>query len=254
MLKKGAKYVEDLLSKGCKCFLAGTDVLMADGKTKDIEDVQLGDKVLATDPETGETTARQVTRLIVTDDDKHFNELSIATEDGVEELTATHEHPFWSPSERDWVPAGKLKPGMTLRTDDGDTVIVTGNRSFAMKARTYNLTVDGLHTYYVLAGQTPVLVHNSSCTVPISKGRWDHIWDRHVNRSNPKYAHKSKFNTTSKAKIQKMINRALGGDTGDGVYTYEFPSAIGKNGAGEDQFNIRVVVRDHKLITAFPSD
>lgn len=24
----------------------------------------------------------------------------------------------------------------------------------------HNLTVDGLHTYYVLAGDTPVLVHN----------------------------------------------------------------------------------------------
>lgn len=29
--------------------------------------------------------------------------------------------------------------------------------------RTYNLTVDGVHTYYVLAGNTPVLVHNSGC-------------------------------------------------------------------------------------------
>ncbi|MEH0511674.1 DUF5615 family PIN-like protein [Streptomyces sp. B21-106] len=27
----------------------------------------------------------------------------------------------------------------------------------------YNLTVDDLHTYYVLAGETPVLVHNSNC-------------------------------------------------------------------------------------------
>ncbi|MGQ5652507.1 hypothetical protein ACUJ8H_21070, partial [Streptomyces sp. EKR5.2] len=26
---------------------------------------------------------------------------------------------------------------------------------------TYDLTVGGLHTYYVLAGATPVLVHNS---------------------------------------------------------------------------------------------
>ncbi|CAL9325026.1 polymorphic toxin-type HINT domain-containing protein [Streptomyces sp. SudanB91_2054] len=170
-IKKGAKYVEDWLAKGgkgCKCFLAGTDVLMADGKTKDIEDVQLGDKVLATDPETGKTAPRQVTRLIVTDDDKHFNELAIATEDGIEELTATHEHPFWSPSEHAWVAAGDLKPGMTLRTNEGDTVIVTGNRSFSMKARTYNLTVDDLHTYYVLAGATPVLVHNSNC--PLTGG------------------------------------------------------------------------------------
>jgi hypothetical protein len=27
----------------------------------------------------------------------------------------------------------------------------------------YNLTVDDLHTYYVLAGETPVLVHNTAC-------------------------------------------------------------------------------------------
>ncbi|MEU9956143.1 polymorphic toxin-type HINT domain-containing protein [Streptomyces sp. NPDC050982] len=148
----------------CKCFLAGTDVLMSDGSTKDIEDVELGDKVQATDPRTGESGPRRVTRLIITEDDKHFNELSIATQDGIEKLTATHEHPFWSPSERRWVEAGDLAPGMTLLTDDGDTVIVTGSRSFTKHTRTYNLTVDDLHTYYVLAGDTPVLVHNSTCT------------------------------------------------------------------------------------------
>ncbi|MFF6787331.1 polymorphic toxin-type HINT domain-containing protein, partial [Streptomyces sp. NPDC012510] len=150
----------------CKCFLAGTAVLMADGTTKDIENVELGDKVLATDPKTGETGPREVTRLIVTEDDKHFNELSIATEGGIEKLTATHEHPFWSPSERDWIEAGKLKPGVTLLTDDGDTVVVTGNRAYTQHTTTYNLTVDDLHTYYVLAGETPVLVHNSNCDLP----------------------------------------------------------------------------------------
>nr|WP_225836246.1 polymorphic toxin-type HINT domain-containing protein [Streptomyces sp. NK08204] len=149
--------------RGCKCFLAGTDVLMADGSAKDIEDVKLGDRVLATDPKTGETVPKKVTRLIRTDGDKYFNELSIATKNGIEKLTATHEHPFWSPSQHDWVPTGKLEPGMTLRTDKGDTVIVTGNRPFTKHARTYNLTVADLHTYYVLAGETPVLVHNSSC-------------------------------------------------------------------------------------------
>ncbi|WP_409469000.1 polymorphic toxin-type HINT domain-containing protein [Streptomyces sp. HC307] len=153
---------------GCKCFLPGTNVLMADGTTKDIEDVELGDEVQATDPETGETGPREVTRLIVTEDDKYFNELSIATEDGVDELTATHEHPFWSPSEQQWIEAGALTPGMTLLTDDGDVVLVTGNRAYTQHARTYNLTVDDLHTYYVLAGQTPVLVHNSNC--PLTGG------------------------------------------------------------------------------------
>lgn len=134
---------------------------MADGSTKDIEGVEVGDEVLATDPETGESGARKVTRLIITDGDKHFNELSIATEDGVEHLTATYEHPFWSPSEQAWIKAGDLTAGMALLTDEGGTVVVTGNRAYTDHVRTYNLTVDGLHTYYVLAGETPVLVHNS---------------------------------------------------------------------------------------------
>ncbi|MFF3641405.1 polymorphic toxin-type HINT domain-containing protein [Streptomyces sp. NPDC002564] len=153
-----------------KCFLAGTEVLMADDTTKNIEDVELGDKVTATDPTTGKTGPREVTRLIVTENDKHFNTLSIATDDGIEKLTATHEHPFWSPSEDDWVEARALKQGMTLLTDDGDTVIVTGNHPFTKHARTYNLTVTGLHTYYVLAGQTPVLVHNSNCPTSAANG------------------------------------------------------------------------------------
>jgi RHS repeat-associated protein len=163
--KKAAKEVE-APKPGCtRCFLAGTDVEMADGSTKDIEDVDVGDEVLATDPETGETGPRKVTRLIITEDDKHFNELSIATEDGIAKLTATYEHPFWSPSEQAWIEAGDLTAGMALLTDEGDTVVVTGNRAYTAHARTYNLTVDDLHTYYVLAGTTPVLVHNSSwCT------------------------------------------------------------------------------------------
>ncbi|MEV6379839.1 polymorphic toxin-type HINT domain-containing protein [Streptomyces sp. NPDC051773] len=174
---KGVRVTKSL--RGCKCFLAGTDVLMADGATKDIEDIRLGDEVMATDPETGESGPRKVTRLIVTEDDKHFNELSIATEDGIEKLTATHEHPFWSPSEKDWIEAGDLAAGMTLRTDDGDTVIVTSNRSFTKRARTYNLTVAGLHTYFVLAGETPVLVHNASpCDPPLQSLHPDSSLDK----------------------------------------------------------------------------
>jgi hypothetical protein len=173
---KGGRAAREL--GGCKCFLAGTDVLMADGTTKNIEDVELGDPVKATDPVTGKTKSRKVTRLIRTEGDKYFNELSIATEDGIEKLTATHEHPFWSPSEHDWITASDLRPGMTLLTDDGDAVIVTGNRAFTKRARTYNLTVDDLHTYYVLAGATPVLVHNSNCDFKI--GVADEKYDKHV--------------------------------------------------------------------------
>jgi hypothetical protein len=99
--------------------------------------------------------------------------------------------------------------------------------------------------------ETLVLVHNASCPVNISKGRWDHIWDRHVNRGS--FPNKSKFFTTSKSKILKMINRALDGQTENGAYYYQFPSAIGQDAAGNPQSYIRVVVRARKLISAFPS-
>ncbi|MFJ8085110.1 polymorphic toxin-type HINT domain-containing protein [Streptomyces sp. NPDC096205] len=160
---------------GCNCFLAGTDVLMADGGTKDIEDIVLGDKVLATDPETGRTSAREVTATIVTDSDKHFTELTIATGHGEEHLTATYEHPFWSVSEHGWIAAGDLKPGMTLRTDDGRTVEVTGARQYTDHVRTYNLTVEGVHTYYALAGSTPILVHNSDGVCGVWRGEFDKL-------------------------------------------------------------------------------
>lgn len=176
LVQRAGKERKDGLAKrpsGCKCFLAGTDVLMADGKTKDIEDIRRGDTVLATDPVTGETSGREISATIVTDDDKRFNELAIATREGEKRLRATHEHPFWSPSEKAWVEASDLRRGMTLRSRDGSAVAVQANRAFDRNARTYNLTVDGLHTYYVLAGATPVLVHNAEPCKEVVLDRFD---------------------------------------------------------------------------------
>jgi hypothetical protein len=180
-----------------KCFPAGTDVLMANGATKDIEDVRVGDEVFATDPETGEAGRREVTHLIVTEDDKHFNELTIATPEGPSKLTATHEHPFWSPSEEQWIEAGQLRPGMTLLSDDDSSVSVQKNHAYSQRARTYNLTINDLHTYYVLAGDTPVLVHNSGGCPDLdalsqsgmrpAKGKTTHAgreYQKHMNRGD----------------------------------------------------------------------
>ncbi|MCX4674732.1 polymorphic toxin-type HINT domain-containing protein [Streptomyces sp. NBC_01433] len=160
-LRKGVQDLRQRFKLGCQCFLAGTQVLMDDGNHKSIEDVEVGDQVLATDPDTGRTSARKVTRLIVTDSDKKFNELTIRTPDGDEKLVATYEHPFWVESEQRWLAASELKPGMSLRSDEGKYLRVEANRPFEDRVRTYNLSVEGVHTYYVLAGKTPVLVHNA---------------------------------------------------------------------------------------------
>uniref|UniRef100_A0AAU3GNM5 Polymorphic toxin-type HINT domain-containing protein n=1 Tax=Streptomyces sp. NBC_01401 TaxID=2903854 RepID=A0AAU3GNM5_9ACTN len=141
-------------------FLPGTEVLLADGTTKKIEDVKTGDVVLVTDPNTGKTTTRKVVGTIVTQDDKDFTSLTLATPDGRSHLTATDTHPFWVPELNNWITAGALKPGMFLRTSSGTHVQIAAVAHYTKRQRTHDLTVDDVHTYYVLAGATPVLVHN----------------------------------------------------------------------------------------------
>ncbi|MFE7839230.1 RHS repeat-associated core domain-containing protein [Streptomyces sp. NPDC057474] len=140
----------------CHSFLPDTDVLLADGKRKKIKDIRPGDKVTVTDPKTGRTVVREVAGTIVTEDDKHFVDLTINSKS----LTATTTHPFWVVSENRWLQAGELTPGMTLRTASGTTATVEDVRYFERRQRTHDLTITEIHTYYVLAGTAPVLVHN----------------------------------------------------------------------------------------------
>lgn len=75
-------------------------------------------------------------------------------------LTTTWHHPFWDVTHHRWTDAHNLTAGTRLRTMDGITVTVAEVRNFHHYQTTYDLTVGTLHTYYVLAGQTPILVHN----------------------------------------------------------------------------------------------
>ncbi|MDN3272579.1 RHS repeat-associated core domain-containing protein, partial [Streptomyces sp. MA15] len=61
-------------------FVPGTKVLMADGTTKPIEEVKAGDKVVATDPETGETRIETVTAEIKGEGLKHLVKVVIDTD------------------------------------------------------------------------------------------------------------------------------------------------------------------------------
>ncbi|WP_368861638.1 hypothetical protein [Actinospica durhamensis] len=55
--------------------------------------------------------------------------------------------------------AQNLKPGDLLQSPAGPAQI-TGIRLFHADGTTYDLTIGALHTFYVVAGSTPVLVHN----------------------------------------------------------------------------------------------
>ncbi|MFJ6141875.1 deaminase domain-containing protein [Kitasatospora sp. NPDC092286] len=75
-------------------------------------------------------------------------------------ITSTYHHPYWSETRQQWVDAGELTPGEHLRQPDGTTRTIQSVRNYPYAVTTHNLTVNLLHTYYVLAGATPVLVHN----------------------------------------------------------------------------------------------
>ncbi|MFG3234349.1 polymorphic toxin-type HINT domain-containing protein [Streptomyces antibioticus] len=142
-------------------FLPGTKVLLKGGSAKPIENVKLGDRVVVTDPATGRTTVREVVGTIVTQDDKHFVDLTVKGTGGKDQaITSTTTHPFWVDSLNRWVEAGDLRPGMRLHTASGATAELTSVRPYHKMQRTHDLTIDGIHTYYVLAQSTPLLVHN----------------------------------------------------------------------------------------------
>jgi RHS repeat-associated protein len=152
-------------------FVPGTSVVLASGATKAIEDVVPGDEVLATDPELGVTEPRPVVAVITGDGSKDLVEITLDldgdTGDATGSLIATAGHPFWVDDQGRFVDASELRVGDEMRTPDGGAARVVTTRAYTEVRRVHNLTVDGIHTYYVVAGGTPVLVHN--CNVKVGK-------------------------------------------------------------------------------------
>ncbi|MDI1461343.1 ricin-type beta-trefoil lectin domain protein [Catellatospora sp. KI3] len=176
------------LNKGgaCHSFDPATPVLMAGGVTQPIGTVRIGDEVLATDPQTGETAAQKVTALHV-NFDVELTDISVGapteprlalegrgpargagtTRGPTATLKTTQNHPFWDATDGRWVDAAHLTVGHELVGPDGDVQYVLAVRNYLGGRQMRDLTVANLHTYYVVAGGGPVLVHNNidSCSL-----------------------------------------------------------------------------------------
>ncbi|MET8298811.1 LamG-like jellyroll fold domain-containing protein [Streptomyces sp. NPDC005180] len=223
-------------------FIGSTQVLMADGTSKPIDQIKAGDEIKNAVPGQDGTQTHKVDKVIVTTTDHDFVDLTIAPTSETESsaapapaspsktralqkatlglaasvvaiatvvggstpdntptavtassatgaatsaqpadasaitvrgstLTTTYHHPFYDQTQASFVDAQDLHPGDVLQTPSG-TVRIASVRLYRANAATYDLTVDGLHTYYVEAGDTPVLVHNSNggCRVDPSWG------------------------------------------------------------------------------------
>ncbi|MFF3659118.1 polymorphic toxin-type HINT domain-containing protein [Streptomyces olivochromogenes] len=167
--KGGTTGKADDAAAGSSCkvgnsFVPGTTVVMADGTEKPIEEIEPGDEVRATDPESGATEAKPVTATITGHGVKNLVEVTLDTDgdrgDATATVTATDGHPFWAPELHEWVDAKDLAPGLSLTTDKGVRVEVVAVEKTVRTATVHNLTVADVHTYLVEAGTVPVLVHN----------------------------------------------------------------------------------------------
>ncbi|MFG2999364.1 polymorphic toxin-type HINT domain-containing protein [Streptomyces sp. NPDC048340] len=191
---------------GKNSFPAGTRVLMGDGSTLPIEQIKVGDLVLAADPDSGTQGPRRVQDTIYTPDDRDFTDITLA---GDETITTTDHHPFWSEETRTWTDAADLTPGDTLRTPDADGARISAVRHRKTLQSAYNLSISDLHTYYVLAGETPVLVHNSTpCTPAIGPQRPTGVGDDWVARGadNGKGSVWQKSGSTGNADMLRVMN------------------------------------------------
>jgi hypothetical protein len=153
----------------------GTRVLLADGTTKPIEEIQVGDLVWATDPETGEAGPRPVTDLITGTGDKTLVDITIDSDT----ITATDEHPFWVNNQGQWVDAEDLQPGDYLLDDTGITLVVDAATHHAPAERTvFNLTVDGTPTYHVLVARMRLQRRRATQVMAALCFAWVHQTDR----------------------------------------------------------------------------
>ncbi|MEW2300872.1 polymorphic toxin-type HINT domain-containing protein [Streptomyces sp. NPDC006655] len=163
----GGEAEEGELSAADRCsFSPDTPVLLEKGKTKPIGKIKAGDKVEAADPKTGKHRGVRTVQHVWINHDHDLLDVTIRAKDGhTSTLHTTANHPFWDDSTHTWVPAGQLQPGDALNTDTNGHVYVVATRATPGIADRWNLTVQQLHTYYVLAGTTPILVHNCNIDV-----------------------------------------------------------------------------------------
>ncbi len=148
--KKAEKSATKLINE-CNCFTAGTKVKTDKGE-KRIEDVKVGDQVLAKSDETGEVAYKKVTGLF----QKQAHEIYyIHVKDEIIEVTS--EHPFWV-ADKGWTFVKDLKVNDLLISSDSSSIKIEKIEKEPREATVYNFEVQDFSSYFV--SNLGIWVHN----------------------------------------------------------------------------------------------
>ncbi|MFC1687743.1 polymorphic toxin-type HINT domain-containing protein [Patescibacteria group bacterium] len=134
------------ISRCTSSFLAETPILMADGLNTSVDELEVGDKVVAFDVETGEFVKDEVTEVYEYEAESHV------IINGYLKVTSTH--PMYSQGE--WVTVGELQVGDTMTNVQGEPVEIVSIQEVNKRATVYNIEVSP-HATYIAGG---MIVHN----------------------------------------------------------------------------------------------
>ncbi|MFE6796508.1 polymorphic toxin-type HINT domain-containing protein [Paenibacillus chitinolyticus] len=160
-IERAVKYTDDNWAKSskivCNCFVGGTKVLTDEGE-KNIEDIKVGDMVLAkseNNPD-GELAYKEVTALFLNQRDD-----IIKLHVGEQVIETTDNHPFWVEG-KGWVVADELQVGDKLQKADGSNLTIDKVEFVKQDepVTVYNFAVADYHTYYVT--DLGIWVHNTN--------------------------------------------------------------------------------------------
>jgi hypothetical protein len=140
------------------CFAAGTPVKTLEGP-KPIEDVRVGDQVLAQDVKTGRLAYTPVVAVYHNKPAPTFRVKAAGVS-----IVATGIHRFWKAG-HGWTMTRDLKPGDVLRTVGGTARVEAVDSDSVQPV--YNLEVAESHSFFV--GGPGLLVHDNGVVQPVSK-------------------------------------------------------------------------------------
>ncbi len=187
-LSKALQSIKNATS--CNCFTAGTKIQTDEGE-KNIEDIEVGDKVLSKDEVTGEIAYKEVTHLY-----RNEKEITYTLTVGDQIIETTANHPFWVDG-KGWIYAVNLKLGDRLVQSDGNYMEISDIEIVFHdeKINVYNFTVADFHTYFV--SSLGIWVHNISCAEIKWKGFKQGSLSEHYDK------HKKEFGDITQAEYYK---------------------------------------------------
>lgn len=157
----------------CGCLPEGSVIATKEG-TKPIEQINLGDLVLAKDTDTGEIGYKPVIKLYNRDNDELYS-IGIAGQT----IQTTANHPFWVQGEG-WVKAENLAIGDSLETKTGSVLKVESMSQLTNASKVYNFEVEDYHSYYI--SELGLLTHNLTDACNLSK--YDNVVPYRVTGNN----------------------------------------------------------------------